>query len=323
MCQTHGISDNDEQLDLLRLLKDLGIAFNYGSKENPANTNVLKPEWVTKGIYAIINENKFFQQEGKVNLTDLKDVLVPKRDYARKEPVIMGLMDQFDLCFPLREGEYLIPDLLPKKQPYLGTQFEDSLRLQYQYELLPRSIMPQFICRMHETAKQYWLHGVIIQEGKNDALIQVNYEKHTVSIAVNGPRESRRALLDKIRSHFTILNDQIKGKAPKMLVPLPDNPEIAVSYALLIQAERAGDQTIRVENAGLVVVKDLLDCVVNEVERVLTSHPEWHINQSIDLAGDKILSRIHEKEARKEKASIAQHELTKNQNSSFGVPSGH
>ena len=268
ICVEHKVTDNLEQLDLLRLLNDLGIAFNYGSKDNPANTNVLKPEWVTKGIYAIINNNQLFQQEGRVFLRDLKNILLPQEDYRGKHDVIMGLMEQFYLCFSLEKNKsWLVPDLLPKKQPYIGEQFSETLQLQYQYEFLPRSIMPQFITRMNRLAQQYWLHGVIIKKGNNAALINVNYEKNSASIFVGGKVNTRRDFLDEIRREFTVLNDNVKGKAPKMLVPLADMPEHSVSFNLLLQHERAGLKTILIEDVGERQVKPLLDGVVSQKDR--------------------------------------------------------
>ncbi len=127
--------------------------------------------------------------------------------------------------------------------------------------------MPQFITRMNESAKQYWLHGIIVCVRNNDALVKVNYEKNLVSIFINGDLKSGRSLLDEIREHLTVLNDKIKGIQPKILVPLPENHEITVSYNLLLQSERAGKENVFIENIGDRPVKPLLDGIISEKER--------------------------------------------------------
>ncbi|NJN78468.1 MAG: hypothetical protein HC803_09220 [Saprospiraceae bacterium] len=112
-----------------------------------------------------------------------------------------------------------MPDLLKATQPFLGNQFDDGLKLWYEYEFLPRSIMPQFTTKAHELARQYWLHGCIIQtkDKQNTALIQVNYTKNQVKIVVIGETQTRRKFLNEIQRYFVVLNERLEPK-PTMLI---------------------------------------------------------------------------------------------------------
>jgi internalin A len=272
LCFQNKIDDNEQQLSLLRLLHDLGIAFNFGDfKENPKNTNVLKPEWVTRGIYKIINSNEFFQANGQVEVQQLSKVLSDIYDnegkliaYGGKEKVIIGLMEQFELCFKLSENKYLVPDLLKATQPFLGNQFEDGLKLWYEYAFLPRSIMPQFTTKVHKLSQEqeYWLHGCIIRtkDQRNTALIQVNYTKNQVKIVVIGEVQTRRRFLNDIQRYFVVLNERLEPK-PTMLIFHADYPSKPISYNLLIELEQAGITKHYFESIGILEVKGLLSSV--------------------------------------------------------------
>lgn len=277
ICKENNVVKINEQISLLRLLKDLGVAFNYGDRDNPHTTNILKPEWVTKGIYDIINANQLFQKEGRVSRNEIKEILKESGNYVEKEDVIIGLMTQFELCFNLSEEELLIPDLLPEKQPYIGDEFDDALELQYRYRYMSRSIMPHFIARVNHLTKHfsgdkswYWRSGIIIEKDKNKALIKLNSREKTLYISVIGDKQTRRYLLEEIRKELDDLHDNIKGDKPDILVPLPQNPKYKTSYKSLLQLEKEGTETIFIEDFGHAKVKELLDGIESEESRKIT-----------------------------------------------------
>jgi internalin A len=307
LCFQNKIDDNEQQLSLLRLLHDLGIAFNFGDfKENPKNTNILKPEWVTRGIYKIINSNQFFQANGQVEVQQLSKVLSDIYDndgkliaYGGKERVIIGLMEQFELCFKLSENKYLVPDLLKATQPFLGNQFEDGLKLWYEYAFLPRSIMPQFTTKVHKLSQEqeYWLHGCIIRtkDQRNTALIQVNYTKNQVKIVVIGEVQTRRRFLNDIQRYFVVLNERLEPK-PTMLIFHADYPNKPISYNLLIELEQAGITKHYFESIGILEVKGLLSSV-GKVE-------QNHSGSGDNVGGDKNIHNHFHTESKPSKKSV-------------------
>lgn len=277
ICISKDVKKNNDQISLLRLLKDLGVAFNYGDKQNPHTTNILKPEWVTKGIYDIINSNELFQKQGKVSLTDIKNILSKSGGYEEKEDVILGLMKQFELSFIVNDDEYLIPDLLPEKQPYIGEEFDDSLQLQYKYEYMAKSIMPHFIAKVHSLSRHlegddswYWRAGIIIEKGANKALIKLNSRKKILYIFVIGDKKTRRNLLDTIRQELNTLHEKIKGRKPNIIVPLPNNSNYVASYKSLLQLERQGEKQIFIEDFGYTEIEPLLNGIETPKQRRLT-----------------------------------------------------
>ncbi len=58
MCRAQGIKDEASQRILIRFLHDLGIALNFQDDPRLEDTNILNPEWVTNGVYKILNNHE-------------------------------------------------------------------------------------------------------------------------------------------------------------------------------------------------------------------------------------------------------------------------
>ncbi len=269
ICNANGCTDNDTQLRLLDLLQILGIVYNYGKRDEPSQTNVLKPEWVTKGIYAIINNNTLFQNKGKLHPRDLPDILQSAGNYKDKYHVITGLMEQFELCYQLDKEHFLVPSLLPKDEPpLLDEHFTEGLRLQYAYEFLPDSLMPRFITRMRQYNQSYWLKGVIIKKDNTQALIKADTRQRKILITVTGEGR-KRATLDIIRHEIDDLNTELKGTKHEILVPIPGYPEATpFRFDRLLLLDEMGVQEELHEDLKMKFpVKELLDGIMPEAER--------------------------------------------------------
>jgi internalin A len=76
---------------------------NYSDDSRLHETSVLKPEWVTKGIYTILNSKTLADRKGELNLKELKNIL-PKDLYPiTKHHFLMEFMRKFSLCFPFSD----------------------------------------------------------------------------------------------------------------------------------------------------------------------------------------------------------------------------
>jgi internalin A len=64
-CEKLGEKDCDAQEALTVYLHSLGIALNYKDDPRLQDTHVLNPQWVTSGIYKIINSEKLEKQRGR------------------------------------------------------------------------------------------------------------------------------------------------------------------------------------------------------------------------------------------------------------------
>ena len=89
---------------------------------------VLNPEWITNGVYRILNSNRLFQANGVMNINILHEIL-PSTEYPLEHhSFIIDVMEKFELCYAFdgKSGRFLIPDLLPKSEPDTGI-WDDAL----------------------------------------------------------------------------------------------------------------------------------------------------------------------------------------------------
>ncbi len=274
LCQTEGITDNLSQRTLIRLLHDLGIVLNFQDDPRLEETNILNPEWVTNGVYAILNSNELFHEKGVLKREMLNRIL-DSQDYPRgKHLFIIDMMRKFELCFDFDgfyDQKFLIPDLLSKEEPYTG-EWDDALAFQYHYDVLPGSVISRFIVRMHPyiCEETYWRSGVVLEDedNGNKALVKADKEDKKIFIRVSGREQTRRVFLGVIRSNFDYIRKTIPGIEPEEKVPLPAHPEIVVSYRHLLNMEKRGVATYPPEGfEGDVNVKELLDGVESEEDR--------------------------------------------------------
>jgi GTPase SAR1 family protein len=251
ICAKHDLNEPGERQQLLRFLHDLGTVLNFDDPADPyglRETKILNPEWVTRAVYRIINNPLLIQQrEGELELSQLGRILAdPKRYPKEQHPYILEIMRKFELCFefPNSNGQrFLIPELLPVREPELNWNETDVLAFEYHYEILPSGIM----CRLIVRNSQYigkppinWRSGVVFHIANNQCLVRANVGKHRISIEIKGEQSTRKNALAIIRReldqiHRTIPKLQVSGK-----VPLPDQPNVLVDYGHLEKLQELG-----------------------------------------------------------------------------------
>ncbi|WP_106089276.1 COR domain-containing protein [Enhygromyxa salina] len=268
------ITDENEQRGLLQLLHNLGVIVAHGLRQDaPAalqNVTILDPNWLTGAIYKVLTAGLVVQQSGVFRREQLAELL-DSNDYpvGRWEFMLsMMQLDNMGLCFPLRGStseEYLVPEALPKNAPNYDSWPKDSLRFRFDYEYLPPGLIPRFIVEAHaQDTSTRWRTGVVLTVAGCSVLVAGNPGKNRLDILVHGSEAMRRSALNVVLEHLGrvhALNPEIKP-APK--VPLPDNPEVTVSYQHLLTLEDLEGPTYRYlpENASRrYSVSELLDGV--------------------------------------------------------------
>lgn len=248
---------------------------NFRDDPRLNDTHVLNPDWVTSGIYTVLNSHKLAEQDGQIQVSDLGGIFDKKRYPVRMHGFLLNLMRKFDLCFAFGDdqpGRYLIPELLDKQEPAQTAEFapEECLIFQYHYPVLPEGLIPRFIVRTHamSTGLPRWRSGVILQFEGCRALIKGDVQERKVWISVAGPARGRRNLLAIIRNDFERIHGDIKKLQPQTMVPVPNHPEVVVPYEKLLKFEEKGIAEFH-EQAGddvlTLSVRELLNGV--DVER--------------------------------------------------------
>lgn len=271
LCVEEGETDTNAQESLADLLHILGIALNYRDDPRLHDLHVLKPQWVTEGIYAILNAKKLAEENGELSLADLPSILNSKEYPADRQPFLIELMRKFELCFrfPDDDKHYLIPDLLDKQEPEITQSFkpEKGLAFEYHYEsaLLPEGLIPRFIVRTSALSANgaRWRTGIILSFEGNRALVKGDPIDKIVHIIVDGSQNGQRRLLAVIRSHFEEIHRNYFFR-PKEMVPVPGHLGLVVPYSKLVVLEQNNIQTLT-EVFGEIVLKlnvvDLLNGV--------------------------------------------------------------
>lgn len=270
-CHSHGITAAKDQEDLAESLHDLGLMLSYRKEEALRNFGVLNPEWVTDGIYKVLNSPLFRDACGKFTVTSFAQVL-PAKIYPKKlHPYLLALMRKFQLCHPLDDkGEqYLIPDLLSKKEPPLESEFppEKCLGFIYSYDsVLPEGMLPRFIVETYvlQVQKHVWRTGVVLERANCRALVRGDVQGRKVTIRVTGVGNGKRELMGIIREYFERIHRSYEMLPVTSLVPVPGHPNVTVQYDELLDYEAAGDDEYKVvidRKPVKLSVKKLLDGV--------------------------------------------------------------
>ena len=248
LCEAEGIAEEDKQSTLIKLLHDLGIVVNFRDDPRLEDTHVLNPEWVTNGVYKILNNRELIiEHKGILKRRMLPTILDHHRYPKNKHLFIIDMMRKFELCFDIEaDQEFLIPDILPKEEPYTG-EWDRTLAFEYHYPVLPHSIISRFIVRMNHYIHQhtYWRNGVVLNKEGNTALVQADREDKKITIRVKGKENTRRSLLTAIRSQFDYIHERnIPGIKPVEKVPLIEHPDIVLDYQELLGLEAMGEDSV-------------------------------------------------------------------------------
>jgi GTPase SAR1 family protein len=209
--------------DLLKDLHSLGVSLWYKDMEE-FSTLVLNPEWISQGVYRIIN---WVNEEKKYSLTldDFKKVFKAdtERYTADKHVFLFSLMQHYELAYEIKkEKRLIIPHLLKEDRPEILPEFSiaDSLMLRYKAEQpLPPNTISRFIVRhnqeikMGDTHPMVWRYGVVLTDGSNIALVRE--ENRTISVSVKGINKTD--YISKLRETLNDIFKSYKSKKPELL----------------------------------------------------------------------------------------------------------
>ncbi|MBI3169908.1 MAG: GTP-binding protein [Chloroflexi bacterium] len=291
LCGANNVNDESSQNSLIGFLHDLGVVLHFQDDRRLAELGILNPQWVTKGVYKILNYKPLFDNKGVLTLPMLDEVLSDKSYPKNKRLFIVDMMKKFELCYSIEpDKSFLIPDLLPKDEIYTG-EWDDALAFQYHYNVLPSSIISRFIVRMNAFIHKntIWRSGVVLKCGDNTALIKADIEDKKIYIWVNGKEDTRRDLLAMIRGEFDAIHKTITKIEAVEKVPLPDAPEATpIDLEFLQRLASDGRESLPVQVGNRIidlVVKEVLNKIQVDGKRNITINIGGDVEGNI-IAGD-------------------------------------
>jgi internalin A len=272
ICCRNDVYEGHNQEQLIDLLHNLGLVLNFREHPLLKDTNVLNPDWVTAGIYALLSDEDLkTKTKGILTHDDLSRVLDGERYPPERHRYLTDLMQEFQLCFELPDcpsPKFLIPGLLPKDEPEDTALEGDTLEFQYHYRILPEGVLSRFIVLSHEKihTQVCWRSGVMLEycEGEevyNIARIKADPEEDKIFISISGRETTRRVFLSLIRDTFNRIHRSFANLEVTEWVPVPGHPDHQpLDYQELLGLEDMGEQTVTIGKLRLRLnLRQLLD----------------------------------------------------------------
>jgi internalin A len=230
----------------------LGLALNYSDDNRLRESTVLKPEWVTNGIYSLLRDAA--RDDGLMTIKDVARVL--PREKPEMQRYLVELMRRFDLAFPLNDDgdQWLVAQRLPPLQPKLGWEWQQPglTRLRYQYTALPEGLLPRFITRTYLLSEEQarWANGVVLEMDGARALVRADPAERRVSVAVSGDDDSRRRLAGLIRDDMRRIHADIRGLDPLEEIEIAGRPGEWIRVQTLEADEQQGQWSAAATRQG-------------------------------------------------------------------------
>ena len=184
------------------------------------DTIFLNHQWVTKGVYKILDDRIVVENKGRFTLADINRIWC-EDEYREKTTQLLCLMRnrKFDLCFELENGDFLAPRLLAVDEIDLNwSPQEKSTRFELRYKFMPKGILSRLIVKMHRDIHEnnYWRYGVLLKYENTFAIIKEKYFENKITVVLSG--DNKKDFLAIIRKNILEINkDFQKLKADEMI----------------------------------------------------------------------------------------------------------
>ena len=238
-CVKADIEKEESQRTLIEFMHDLGIALSFQEDKELRDLAVLNPEWVTRGVYALIDNTQITLDKGVLQREMLGNYLNVEEYPLNTQDFIIKMMRKFRLLIDIHKDKtFLIPDLLPKDESDTG-KWNDTLHFQYDYDIYEKSILRRVIVEMFHLRSQdtYWRNGIVLKHNDNRALVKADVQDKTISIKIDGNQNTRREFIAIIRSKFDEIHASFDGLSFKEMLGHPRYPEVLRDYYRLRSME--------------------------------------------------------------------------------------
>ncbi|WP_299685876.1 COR domain-containing protein [uncultured Dokdonia sp.] len=216
----HQIDNPDRLLDDLHAL---GVSLWYKGMEQ-YNTLILNPEWISDGVYQIINwvHN---QKTYEIALADFKRVFAEEKERypAAQYGFLFDLILNYELAYQTDKGKRLIiPHLLKEDQPdrLPSFQLDDSLMLKYKADqALPPHTISRFIVKHSDQIKKQrniylvWRYGVILEDSNGNIALIREWDR-AIDVSVKGPTKTE--YISQLRETLNEIFNGYKSKRPEL-----------------------------------------------------------------------------------------------------------
>ena len=278
ICQRHGLTE-PETSTLAKLMHDLGLVIYYADDEGLKDIVVLNPEWLTKAISYVLNDETTRQAAGVLDHARLRQIWHhPAGGYdPRYHPYFLRLMEKFDISYRFEDDESrsLVAQLVPYQRPELpwqpGTAPPAGIRVLILICRLAEpapGLIPWLTVRHHRASTgRHWRRGIflrhLIAAYASEALLELR-SSGELAVEVRAPSPDL---------YFHVLRDSIEdlitrrwpGLDYRLFIPCPGNSGSPCPGQFRL------DGLLRIRQAGQTTIVPCMDCgQVHEISALLT-----------------------------------------------------
>jgi GTPase SAR1 family protein len=233
ICEHHGLSE-PETSTLAKLMHDLGLIVYYSDDEGLRDIVVLNPEWLTKAISHVLEDEATRQAGGVLDHARLRQIWQDGAGYeSRYHPYFLRLMEKFDISYRIEgdETRSLVAQLVPLQRPALPWQQgtappagNRALTLLCRMSEPAPGLIPWLTVRHHrDSAGIYWRRGVFLRHRiaayHSEALLELRGSRElTVQVRAPSPDLYFNVLRDSIED---LIGRRWPGLAYRLYVPCP------------------------------------------------------------------------------------------------------
>ncbi|HEY3868522.1 MAG TPA: COR domain-containing protein [Actinocrinis sp.] len=259
-----GVTRAPQRRDVTRALQRLGAILSYDDDAELTSVVVLKPQWLSERIAAILDSEAVAHRNGLLLAGDMSREWSDIDADLRSQ--LLTMMERFDVSYRIQDGDgdarAIVVDRLPWNPPdYLGDwdalapPHARELRLHYVIDgKIPPGIPAWFIARAHQyatTGHRPWRTGVLLAhpDGAHLGLLQLNPGTNTVELAVRGPNPA--LFLGSLEPCFMATLKRYPGLAITRAVPCPCHSGCATRwpYDQLVERDRRGKTLVECGNS--------------------------------------------------------------------------
>lgn len=261
----------ESALYLSEYFHDLGVTLHFQKDIDLKETVFLNHEWITKGVYKILDDKIVIDQKGRFGSNDIHRIWY-EEEYKAKTRELLSLMKnkKFDLCFELPNGDFLIPRLLPVDEISHDWNFSpENLKFEIRYKFMPKGILTRLIVKMNQDIDRelYWRYGVLLKYEGTKAIVKEKYFENKISIELNGIHSREflfmiRKAINEIHTDFNQLN--FEEMVPCSCRSCKNSEESHFfQFSLLLRYEQKGlDKIVCPISLDEVEVSDLISEVI-------------------------------------------------------------
>lgn len=275
----------------LKLLSMIGAVISYVDDPRLIDTNVINPQWIMDGVYAIINDPTVKDKaKGKLHINDLERILPKEKFPKSRHAYLLELMKKFNLCYAAKDQRdiYFIPDLFEDIEPDFEWDGGKSMHFRYNYDdFSPDTFMTRFIVEMSQDIQddKRWRSGVLISNGSCRAKVYQTFSKNYIHIEVMGNKGEGRSYLYAIRETFRKLHKPFPQMQIKQEVLYKDH---WLDYLQLINREAKNKPWYHDELDEDLPVKDILNGYSTPIDREGTQkHIRIFLASSAELKAER------------------------------------